>query len=123
MEVAYNRNEALQKENDSIVAKDKMIREKLSDMNKLMKVLQEENEKLRLENEELNKIQQLAKKVDQDMGSYNQLLNIEDVEKQKLARELLTKVNDLLKEIEFRTIDQMLKREYINQLQRKVLLT
>lgn len=100
-----------------------MIREKLSDMNKLMKVLQEENEKLRLENEELNKIQQLAKKVDQDMGSYNQLLNIEDVEKQKLARELLTKVNDLLKEIEFRTIDQMLKREYINQLQRKVLLT
>lgn len=39
LEVAYNRNDQLQNENLVIITKDKQIREKLSEMNKVVKVL------------------------------------------------------------------------------------
>lgn len=66
LEVAYKRNEELVNENKRITQEDAQIREKMIETSKVSKILQEENEKLRIENEELNKIAQMAKKSDEE---------------------------------------------------------
>ncbi|KAM3136748.1 hypothetical protein pb186bvf_011193 [Paramecium bursaria] len=121
LEVAYKRNEELVNDNKRITQEDAQIREKMIETSKVSKILQEENEKLRIENEELNKIAQMAKKSDEEnpLFEYKVLLQEEDQNRKALIQSLFDKANDYLQEIQFRSIDQLLKREYITQLQKK----
>ncbi|CAD8170250.1 unnamed protein product [Paramecium octaurelia] len=121
LEIVYGRNDKLMTENDQLKKDLKDSQDLCQEQKQLIKLLQEEYEKQKYLNEEQEKISQEFKNRDleRQFDVFEALKENEDKEKEQLAIQLFKKIEDLIKEIQFRSIDQLLKREQLNKLFRE----
>ncbi|CAK79075.1 unnamed protein product (macronuclear) [Paramecium tetraurelia] len=121
LEIVYGRNDKLMTENEQLKKDLKDSQDLCQEQKQLIKLLQEEYEKQKYLNEEQEKISQEFKNRDleRQFDAFEALKENEDKEKEQLAIQLFKKIEDLIKEIQFRSIDQLLKREQLNKLFRE----
>ncbi|CAD8093975.1 unnamed protein product [Paramecium primaurelia] len=121
LEIVYSRNDKLMTENEQLKKDLKDSQDLCQEQKQIIKLLQEEYEKQKYLNEEQEKISQEFKSRDleRQFDVFETLKENEDKEKEQLAIQLFKKIDDLIKEIQFRSIDQLLKREQLNKLFRE----